>query len=675
MLHRRRHARTTARALLALITLCAIGPSTRAQVTPLVAPPASTITDHAAILASGERTPQERVNAAATLLREGRLEPLLEALRPESPPELGAIVASALSTRPSLRAGELLLDPPEQLLEPLVRALKRAPAESKPVLASAIGAYRSRAAARALIEELSGAPPDAVRIGVCDALVRLSGRDDLAADPARWRAWWTQAERLTEGDWRTQIARGQAERAGRLAAQGADTIRQLVAARGQLYAASPPESRPARLIELLSADRVELRLLGFELAERELLNARTLTDAVTEAAFLRLADPEPAVRIAATRLIGNVSTPDSARLITALQRETDPAVLAAMIGVTARRPTAELAATFVRWLSEPAPVGDAAAEALASCADASCLAAPVLREKSLEFLRSRPPASLSSAQGRLLAVIGGWTDRAQLLDALVEHEPVTRAAIAEALGGWLDASEALIAGARHDPALFAGAARALINFRTNAGAHEALESFAPPSPERLSAARTRLLEVMPPEQVLAIAARATTPSVRAALLTRVGDQAASGLVQPPSLAARILCDGASARLEQDDAAGALAWLGRLSGLPAASHPKDADRLRTLALIRVNRLTDPALDLAPPTDWIGGLRLVVERQADHAPAVRDQILTRFGGRLSASEEEQIRALLPPVPPGEGAGASPPPQDPVGPTDGSARPPAA
>ena len=93
----------------------------------------------------------------------------------------------------------------------------------------------------------------------------------------------------------------------------------------RLHVEMEPTSRSQLIVELLNDPRERVRLLGFDLASRDLSSGATLSADAANAAVDLLSDPLPSVRTGAARLITRLALPDAMTLLTnALRSEENP---------------------------------------------------------------------------------------------------------------------------------------------------------------------------------------------------------------------------------------------------------------------------------------------------------------------------------------------------------------
>lgn len=652
---RRSRAGALAAHILRILALVALA---RAPLTPgaMAQTPAAAVQDPVVVLVSAGRTAPERLAAASALLAMGDVAALSGGLSPVASRETILAIAQAIAQRPETGADGAPVPPPDALRRPLIDALDRAAPDDRPALLAALGAFGTRDAVEAAIRYTDADSSPAVRAAACQALIRQTGRGDLAADCARWQTWWREVRTLDDDALRIRLLQAQAARARRAAGQRDALSQRLADTLRQLYAATPQADRAALLIAMMADELATVRRVAFDLADRELLNARSLGENVAAAALDRLTDPIPDLRAAAARLAGNIGSPEvMERVLAVLPGETEPTAAASMLGVAARRPSAALADVALRWLEGESTASSAAADALAGMAEGGLLTDADTRARALRISRSRDVATSPPAMVRLLAALGESADRDRIVPLLKSPDEATRLAAADALAGWGDRVYALVAAATSDPTLQPAAARALTAFRPTAEGYATLSALPATTPDRARQARLRFAEALPPAELLRAAPAAPDDAERAAMLARVLDDPRTDPATAP-VVARLLVDLAESRLALDDAAGALVALERLNGQAVTLPPTliaAVDRARLLALIRLNRLADAAAAPGDAGCWLDGLELCVQQNLPQTRAVQKAIAARFSDRLTSEQARRLDRLT--------ARVGPPPED--------------
>lgn len=220
--------------------------------------------DDLAALGDTDRTPGERLACAQRLIAASGDPETARRVGESLGGELGAGKPASLL----LRALSQSPTPPGALYEPLAKRLRDVPARERPEVLAALSAYRTRDAASLILQEASLADDDAVRTGAFQALVRLSGRDDLGLDVRAWQRWLEDARGLSEGDWRAALLAAHLDRGARLEQFGDETTQRLTDSLRRMHLALPEEQRSEFLASLLRDDLRSVRDVGFELVNR-----------------------------------------------------------------------------------------------------------------------------------------------------------------------------------------------------------------------------------------------------------------------------------------------------------------------------------------------------------------------------------------------------------------------
>ncbi|MFG0274852.1 MAG: hypothetical protein ACF8QF_07335, partial [Phycisphaerales bacterium] len=507
-----------------------------------------------------------------------------------------------------------------------------APDDSAERALSRLAESRSRAAVRAALAVYSGARSPAVRAAALRALIRQTGMAQLGDNPARWRDWWTEVEWLSEPEWRARVAAAQGERAQRLEQQRDALAARLVETHRRLHAALPPEQRSTLVAELIADDRVELRLLGLDLAQRAMLNARPLTDEALAAAIERMRDADERVRVQAAQIVGRAAPSNAADAAAgALAEESSPGAASAQLAILTRFPVANAGDGALRWLGSATAADAPAADALGAMARAGMLDHAERRAAALDRARAIPSERWTPAHIRLFDAIGSREDLRRLAaGALTSESADVRLAGAGALArrpGWDDnLADAL----RSDPALLGAIAQGI---SARIAARDGLERFraicaaAGVGDQRLEHEDALIIQ-MPVDAALDANWSIESPARRLALL--------ESLAARPDPADASLLALAQARLDRADGAGALALVDRLRE-PSSL---DARAMLVLVLAWTNDLDRAATLDAPVSAWLEACAIVERAGLEHAPSVAARALALYGERLSDADRTRL-----------------------------------
>lgn len=383
----------------------------------------------------------------------------------------------------------------------------------------------------------------------------------------------------------------------------------LVDASRRVYVLSPEPERPALLRALLADPIPELRLLGLEIAERE-LSSGPLTDPDISAAIAVLLDePNPPVRRRAARILERLNDDAATQaVLTHVATETDPSTATSLLRAAARSRSPEALTAAKSWITEPGPPREAAAVILALANDRAELDDNTKATIRREFAAA-PPGALGPASIRLLGAIADDAGRARVGTALAAPDAATRRAAAEAAAAWPELLWPIIDAARADVALLPLAAEAARAHDPTLPTYEALADL----DLDLAPRRTHLLRVaecMPPTDLRVAAITEPDPLLRELLLADlIREDRDLPLDQADIPNIRVLLARARQDLDRPDAAlAALAPLDQTRARP----------VRLWALLATGRLDDAealGLDLDAWPLAIANIR----REEPHAAA--------------------------------------------------------
>ena len=350
-------------------------------------------------------TEADRIEAARRLASrcdEGQILRIIAGLlrSEDTDPGVRTIMVRGMAREPQL---------PEAALPLLTELAGSADAERLPRVLLAAGAIRTPEALRLVMRFLDPGLPEAMRTGAHVALVRATGQDDMPATIAAWESWLERAlQRAAKpgSSWERVVMGGMADRMDRNANRARDLATRLVDANRRLYVASQADQRGALLALILSDPVPEVRGLGFELLERELVAAPTPPTDVLRALLGLLSHPTPSVRTQAAVFVGRVA-PESgaAAVFEALARETDPVAAGALLTAASRWPGPALREPVLHWLENGQGVRAIAADAALAMHRAEQWSAEDL-DRVAAGVRGIEAARLTPGACRLLAAIG-----------------------------------------------------------------------------------------------------------------------------------------------------------------------------------------------------------------------------------------------------------------------------
>jgi hypothetical protein len=534
--------------------------------------------------------------------------------------------------------------PPSELFKPVAEFTRAATPERLAPALTALGSFRIPEAVAALIEQTAPDRPPAARAAAFRALVRLTGRDDLADDRARWLEWFDRARGLDRDEWNAVILAGLARRNDRLEAARADAGTRLTDAFRRLYlvvSGSGVEDRPRILASLLLDDRDELRNLGFEIVSRE-LSAGTPQDSSVGAAVIRLlGHGSPGVRARAASLVNQLAPAGAAEAVTAaLVAEQDAAPAAALLQAAARWPSEGVKAPALKWIAAGAEVRAASVQALLALSRAGLLANADLNPIR-DVLGAIDPLELTSSEIRLLAAVGDDEHRRRIAQALAAESPNRRIAAAESLSDRREFLDLILAAAAKDPGLYDTAVRCVAAHRRNADGFWALYPLRAPTEDAHRAGLLRVATQLPIADLLAVAQGVEDPTLREAVLARLAEPQALQTVEDPESVAAGLVLLAETRLAVGRPDATLLALNAIPPDAMSIDTARIERLRVIALLWIGRL-DRASELnAPAGAWLDGLEHAADQP--HAAQIAEIIRQRFAGKLTKDQLSRLAVL--------------------------------
>ncbi|MEX0877187.1 MAG: hypothetical protein WD114_06980 [Phycisphaerales bacterium] len=224
--------------------------------------------------------------------------------------------------------------------------------------------------------------------------------------------------------------------------------------------------RSKLIIELFGDARHEIRLLGFELADRDLSSNTVLAPEVGEAVKSMLKDDKAEIRARAARLISRLVPPDAMIVLTeALGRETDPQAAEPMLIGIARWPNRDATGQVMRWFLREGTAINAACNAVWAMEQNGHWDDETDHTKIIERLRQIEPTRLRESGMKLMARLGQPRDLRMLIDLMLSGDPERRQWAANALVETPHAVESLTQLAEENAAFFHAAAEALVRHR------------------------------------------------------------------------------------------------------------------------------------------------------------------------------------------------------------------
>lgn len=584
---------------------------------------------------SASSTPDQRAAAAAGLLSlpdsAGRAA-LHEGLLNDVPPGVRRAAAQALSKA---------ANPPRELLPALSQALDPADRATKEVVIQALSRYRIRDAVRPIMaliqDDETPADPSLVTVAT-RALAVQTGYEEPGADPAKWRAWWQDARRWSDLEYRTRVADALASQSVELRRQRDELAARLTETYRRLHASMNEDERQTLIAELLRQDSTELRSLGLDLIQRALANAQRLSEPVVQAVVAALADANTPIRAAAAGIVQKLSRADlSPAVAKALDSESDPATAAPLLTALAANPQPGTIPAILRWLESPGPARSAAIDATLGLESAGLLADPAVRDRARAAIESLTPSEHSPGSIRLVARLSGPQAIAKFL---VSNDARLAAAAGDVFASDPATLDALVDAARANSSLFEPAVRALMRLRPNPAGLEIARSLPAPDTtlaERLLAEYTRAIA---PAELLKAADAIADPLRRIGYLAPVLRREYARDQRDLDQRRALVELGARTNFDLGRPADALANLDLLDPEPDA---RPLDALRCTALLWLGRL-DRAAELIndgsrptpiPASALLDGFEHSLS--LPHAAAVRETINPRVDSMTPADRE--------------------------------------
>lgn len=422
-------------------------------------------------------------------------------------------------------------------------------------------------------------------------------------------------------------------------------IDRLVQASRRLFDTAPQEQHGELLVAMLADEIPEMRALGLTLVEEELADAERLSPDVGLALAKLLSSPEPRVRLAAARLLNRLAQPGLEDAVAAaLDAESDASVVAELLAAASRQPTPRLVDPTLRWLGTESAARESASQAALSLDRADLLTADD-RTDAASKLRARAPTSLSAPGIRLFARVGTDEDRRTLLPLLRSPEPATRLAAAEALARFAPFVDDLVSAAINDPSLVDSAVRSIASHRSSVEGLRLLQSLPFATPEaRLGAASQVTVAMDLGTLILAADESSRVPAFVDAILSSLADAPFPADPERAVLHARGLVRLAESQLNLSRPGRALSLADRADPYESSLPEPDRERLsrvRTVALVWLDRLDDPGLVDSTSDHWLDALELLGSQP--QGPDISDAFLVRFGGMLSAEQRYRFAEI--------------------------------
>ncbi|MFA6044271.1 MAG: hypothetical protein WC718_04755 [Phycisphaerales bacterium] len=619
---------------------CALPPAFDLDLVAAAAPS----TDWLTVLRDGTAADRSRLGAAKALIAQSDDEAIREVLRAEIAAPLagsggGPYVLQALAAMP---------EAPGAMYPILAERLPKTPIEEVPKLLRALGSFRSREAARLLLEYAAEQYPDSVREAAFDSLEHLSGRGDVPREVASWETWMKEVEGLSDAQWRDSLFAALASRGDQEASRIAELTSKLADSLRKLHLTTPAEKRGELLEAMLMDTEPSVRNVGLELLSRELAASGAIDERVGDATLSLLGDSNPQVRASAARLVRQLA-PERApeAMARALVVERDSRAAAALLLGAARWPSPQMVEPTLKWLTSQGPAREPACDAAWALYKAGHLNDTNQREL-LELVRAWPDDALTPSACGILATLGSSADRERLRPLLFAKDSSLRNAVIEALLWYPEFLGDIVKAAHDDPDLFDAASRALLQHEPTGAGLRTLLSLPRPSQDTALLGITRLAHALSATDLLAVTKDVKDEALRITLLRQLtaDEREMSERVNPALLPA--LAEGmmtlADLQLSAREPDQALVTLesSPFFGNNAVPAPKGFRALRCAALAGLGRIDAADEAGGPPEAWVRGLEIAVKQP--FAADLGAEIKRRFGAGLGEELDKRVDALL-------------------------------
>ncbi|XVJ60190.1 MAG: hypothetical protein HEQ23_12655 [Tepidisphaera sp.] len=616
--------------------------------------------------ASPEPTAEERARA-----REQIDALLFEGASPEQQAEIEAALKigyGSLVTRELLGRMAQGRPVPGWAVDSVVRASETWDEASADAMARALAGARTRPAAEALISMVDRMRGSAGRQAVLGGLVDLTGRDDLPAEIPAWRTLLQETAGWSDERWFRAIAEWQAQRAARLADIERRASSRLLDTLKQIHVTTPATERSKLLSTLLSDPLVEVRLLGIDLALRELASANPLGPEVATSSLRLLADTDEGVRATAAGLVLQLSPAGASEVAAgALARETSPKAAIPLLRLAIRASGQTAVDQAIAWLESPdrGPEGATPTDISRACRDAAVDLAWHLtrrgimnsvtdRARVMTSVRGIPAGELAPGGCFLTGLLGDATDIERIAGLLTSTDPAIRLAAAETVVVYAAHLDALLAAARADSRLVEVAVRGVQLHRQTAEGFVAIERVTVGRPELRRVSLVAVSDVLPaPEVLIAIESIVGEPDLKEAVLSTLARRERVSSERVDEARARAIADGlvrlARVRVQLGKPAEAIAALDVLadvSQIPSVKPRLDeaeVARLRVGSFVRLGRLADAEASTGPSDaeGWLDGLSAVTDKP--FAKDVIERIDALFLGSMTEGQFARLQTL--------------------------------
>jgi HEAT repeat protein len=300
----------------------------------------------------------------------------LEALLGNRDPTLAGAAATALGQ----------YNNNDEVLKRLISAVQSNPSDDvRAPLVRAIAVFNQKSAAQALIDLLHS--DSRISAAAIDALIDMTGQDDLGHDTRRWEDWWEQNGARPEASFEADIRAQRAAAFERRVARQNHTDDVVSRLLNDLYVAARPEQRQEMLIQYLRSPDPKIRVLGANLLHDSRDEPGRAWPAAMKEVRGMLGDVSPDVRAAAADALDNDA--DSAgAMVSQLAQEPQDSVRVSLIHSLAPLHDPAAIVLMIKFVESDPSLGvrTEAAEGIRQGADV-VMKDPQLKHRAIEALR------------------------------------------------------------------------------------------------------------------------------------------------------------------------------------------------------------------------------------------------------------------------------------------------
>jgi len=426
-------------------------------------------------------------------------------------------------------------------------------------------------------------------------------------------------------------------------------VEEIVQLYRRLHVEMDQSARSELVVELLSDSRERVRLLGFELASRDLSSGATLSSEAANAAVSLLLDPLPSIRTSSARLVTRLALPDAMTLLTeALSSELDPIVAESLLRGIERWPNPDARDDVLRWYQSSGPVRHAAANAAWGLADLNLWTTESDASVLQSVYRSIPDPDLTDADLRLIAATGANSDIDRLVSLAHDPNNPTQINAANALIFTPRGVDSLIDLATINPVFTPAAAAAIENHRLNPEGIRRLAALKWADDQARIDSLVNACSRLDNHQLSdAIRLARTDHSIDDELSIRLLSPLIAGpqILSPRTAPGVILLAELELNNQRPDRTIEILSLLPTTGIDPANSLR-ATHIKATAHILLTEFEQAAELTLNPETWVGALTIFEDQAA--SPAIAQQILDR-SIELTNDQQALIDEILSVVPP--------------------------